>query len=164
MEDILRKIIDNHFSDLAGLTAGASIPLSQALLNEVIAAVLEGNRTIQSCQVSVHEQNQVSVRLKTSSLPWALNLKLKLDKSVDLSSFSSPKIRAWLENNQLLGSLGSLFNVFPEWAKLYGNQVVIDLGYFLPASEQKQLLDLIKSVDIKTEEGKAIFDIKIEVE
>jgi hypothetical protein len=164
METVLRKIIDNHFSDLAGLTADASIPLSQALINELIAAVLQGNKTLQSCQVSVHEQNRVSVRLKTSSLPLALNLKLKLDKSVDLSSFSSPKIRAWLENNQLLGSLGSLFNVFPEWAKLYGNQVVIDLGYFLPASEQKQLFELIKSVDIKTEEGKAIFDIKIEVE
>ncbi|HSK88654.1 MAG TPA: hypothetical protein VK880_09870 [Anaerolineales bacterium] len=164
MEELLRKIIDNHFSDLTGLTADASIPLSQALINELIAAVLQGNKTLQSCQVSVHEQNRVSVRLKTSALPWALDLKLKLDKSVDFSSFSSPKIRAWLENNQLLGSLGSRFNVFPEWAKLYGNQVVIDLGYFLPASEQKQLFELIKSVDIKTEEGKAIFDIKIEVE
>ena len=101
--------------------------------------------------------------MKTTILPWPLNLKLKLDTSVDFASYSSPKIRAWIESNRLLGSLGSLFNALPEGIKLYGDQVVIDLGAFLRTPEQRKLLSLVKSVDIRTEEGKVILDAKIEV-
>jgi hypothetical protein len=163
MEEIFQKIIDNNFSDFKGLTADLSIPVPQSMINEIIEVALQRNKNIESCQVTIHEQNRVSVNLKTTALPWALNLKLKLDKSVDLASYSSPKIRAWLENNKLLGSLGSFFNILPEGVKLYGKQVVVDLGAFLRTREQKRLLDLIKSIDIKTEEGKIILDIKGEV-
>ncbi len=164
MEAIFQKIIDNHFSDVAGLTAAASIPVPESLINEILAVALQGHKMIDACQVSIHAQNQVFVRLKTSLLPWSLNLKLKLDESVDLASFSSPKIRAWLENNRMLGSLAAFFNALPKWIKLYGDQVVMDLGFFLQTPEQKQLFDLIKSVEIRTEADKAIFDVKIRVD
>lgn len=164
MEEIFQKIIANDFTDVAGLTADASIPVSQSLANEIIAAKLQDDKTIKSCQVTIYEQNQVLVHLKTSLLPWSLNLKLRLDKSMDFASFSSPKMKAWLENNRLLGSLGSFFHALPEWVKLYGNQMVIDLGYFLPTPEQKRLFDLIKSAEVRTEEGRAIFHVKIEVD
>jgi hypothetical protein len=37
------------------------------------------------------------------------------------------------------------------------------VGAFLD-SQQKRLLDLVKAAEIKTEEGKLILDIKVEVE
>ncbi|HLO13219.1 MAG TPA: hypothetical protein VK206_00205 [Anaerolineales bacterium] len=163
MDAIFQKIIDNNFSDIKGTTAFASVPMPQYLINEIIEASFQGNRSIESCRVSIHGQNEVSANVKIPLLPWSLNLKLKLDKSVDFASFGSPKIRAWLENNRLLGSLGSFFNALPEGVKLYGNQVVIDIGSFLQTPDQKKLLELVKSVDIRTEEGKATFDVKIEV-
>src|SRR5512143_46919 len=147
MEAIFRKIIANDFSDLAGLTAGASVPVPEALLNEVIAAAIEGDQTIQSCQVTIHEQNRISVRLKVKVLPWTLHLKLKLDRSLDFASFSSPKIRMWLETHRLLSSMGSFFNAFPEWAKLYGNQVVVDIDALLRTPEEQKLFSLVRSVD-----------------
>ena len=115
-------------------------------------------------QVTVHPQNRVSVNVKTALLPWPLNLRLKLDTSVDFASYSSPKIRAWMENNLLLGSLGAFFNALPEGIKLYGNQVVLDLGAFLRTPEQKKYFDLVKSIKIETEEGRALLDIRVEVE
>ena len=163
MDKIFQKIIHNNFSDLKGTTIDASIPVPQHLINELIAETLRGNKNISSVRVSVHAQNRISLDAKTNLLPWPLNLKLKLDTSVDLASYSSPKIRAWMENNLLLGSLGSLFNALPEGIKLYGDQVVIDLGAFLRTPEQKRLLSLVKSVGIRTEEGKIILDAKIEV-
>jgi len=164
MEEIFQKILDNGFSDIAGLRADASIPVSQALINEIIEAALRGNKTIKTFEVSVHEQNRVSVRLKTNLLPWSMNLKLKLDRSVDFASYSAPKMRVWLENHHLMASLGSLLNALPEWATLYGSQVVIDLGAFFHTMEQKRLFALVKAIDIRTVEGKAIFDLKIEVD
>jgi hypothetical protein len=163
MDRIFQKIIQNNFSDLKGATVDASIPIPKTLINEIIETSLKGNKNIASIRVSVHTQNRVSADIKTTLLPWPLHLKLKLDKSVDFASYSSPKIRAWMENNRLLGSLGSLFNALPEGIKLYGDQVVIDLGAFLRTPEQRRLLNLVKSVGIRTTEGKVILDAKIEV-
>ena len=163
MDKIFQRIIHNNFSELKGTTVDASVPVSQSLINELLAETLRGNKNITSLRASIHPQNRVSLDVKTTLLPWPLNLKLKLDKSIDFASYSSPKIRAWMENNRLLGSLGSLFNALPEGIKLYGDQVVIDLGVFLRAPEQRRLLGLVKSVDMRTEEGKVILDAKIEV-
>jgi hypothetical protein len=163
MDKIFQRIINNNFSELRGTVVDASVPVPEALINEMIQAALKGNKSIASVRASVHAQNRVSVDVKTTLLPVTINLKLKLDTSVDFASYSSPKIRAWMENNRLLGSLGSMFNALPEGIKLYGDQVVIDLGAFLRTPEQRRLLSLVKSVDIRTEEGKVILDAKIEV-
>ena len=163
MDKIFQKIVRNNFSDLKGTIVDASIPIPQSLINEIIETSLKGNKNVASIRASIHPQNRVSIDIKTTLIPWPLNLKLKLDKEVDLASYSSPKIRAWMENNRLLGSLGSLFNALPEGIKLYGDQVVIDLGAFLRTPEQKRLLNLVKSVGIRTAEGKVILDAKIEV-
>ena len=164
VDKIFQRIIDNHFSELRGTTVEASIPVSEALINEVIQAALMGNKNIQSILMSVHAQNKVSANVKTTLLPWSLNLKLKLDTSVDFASYASPKVRAWLENNRLLGSLGSMFNALPDGIKLYGDQIVVDLGAFLRRPEQKRILELVKSVGIRTEEREVILDIKAEVD
>jgi hypothetical protein len=164
MDKIFQRIIDNNFADLKGTTVQASVPVPVALINEVIMVALQGNKTITSCRVSIHPQNKISANVKTTLLPWSLNVKLKLDHSVDFASFSSPKIRAWLENNILLGRLGSLFNALPAGIKLYGEQFVIDIGSFLQTAEQRRMLALVKSVEISTEEGKMILGVSAEVE
>lgn len=162
MEEIFQRILDNNFSDLKGLTVDASLPVPGQLINEIITAALQGNKNIEYCQVSIGGQNRVTVKLKTTMLPWPLDLKLKLFRSVDLAR--SPRIRASLGNNLLLGKLGSFFNALPEGIKLYDSQVVLDIGSFLRTPEQKRYLDLIKSAEINTEEGKVILDVKIRVD
>ena len=161
MDKIFQKLIDNKFSELRGLTVDASISVPQYIINEIIEAALQGNKNIEYCRASIGEQNRVSIKLKTTMWPWPLDLKLRLFRSVDLAR--SPRIRASLENNLLLGKLGSFFKALPDGVKLYGNQVVVDIKSFLPTQQQKYL-DLIKSAEITTEEGKVILDIKIRVD
>lgn len=161
MDKIFQRIVDNDFSDVRGLTVDASIPVSQQLVNEVIEAALQGNKNIEYCLVSIGGQNRVSVKLKTALWPWPLDLKLKLFRQVDLGR--TPRIRASLENNLLLGKLGAFLNLLPEGIKLYGDQVVLDVKSFLPAREQRYLA-LMKSAEMDTEAGKVILDVKIEVD
>lgn len=161
MDKIFQKIIENKFTELKGLTVDASIPVQQQLINEIIESFLQGNKNIDSCKVSIHEQNRVSVNLRATLLPWPLNLKLRLDKSVDLRN--SPKIRASLENNLLLGTLGSFFKGLPRGISISDNQIVIDIGAFLRPQEQKYFA-LIRSAEIRTEEGEVTLDVKIEVD
>ena len=164
MDKIFQLILDDDFADLTGATVTATIPVPQALINQLIQASLQGNRSLRSCQLSVHANNRVSVDIKTAMFPLPLTLKLRLDTLVDLASYASPKIRAWMENNRLLGSLGSLFNALPEGIRLYGDQVVIDLGVFLRKPEQKRLLEFVKHVGIQTQEGVLVMDVKLAVD
>jgi hypothetical protein len=160
VDEIFRRILDDGFSEFAGLNIDASIPVPEHIVNEVIESTLRGNPNIKDCRVAIGEGNQVSMALITSLLPWTIKLKLKLNSVVELAN--SPQVRAKLENNILLRKLGSFLNALPEGVSLDGDQVVVNLGVFLP-QEYGQLLDLLKSVEIRTVTGKVLLDIKVEV-
>lgn len=162
MDAIFQRMVHNQFSELAGLAVDASIPVPERLVNEMVGALIRSNKSISYCRVSISRQNRVSINLKTSMWPWPLELKLKLNRYVDLTG--SPKILAQLENQVLLGRLGSFFKVLPQGVSIRGSQVVVDVGAFLPSPELRQYLDLIESAEIKTEESRVIFDLKIRVE
>lgn len=156
MDKIFQRIVDTDFAELAGLTVDATIPVPETLANEIIQAELRGNKNITSLHLDIHRDKRVSVDLRTPLWPWPLNLRLKLFEAVELSP--SPKIRAFLENNLLLGKLGSLFKALPEWISLYNDQISIDLGSFLKP-EQRRMLARVKSLEIQTEEAKIIFNV-----
>jgi hypothetical protein len=162
VNEIFQKIIDNGFSDLDGLAVDASIPVPQEVINEMVEAALQGNRNIEYCRVSIGEQNRVSINVKTTRWPWPINLKVWVFQSVDNTPV--PKIRVLLENNVLLGKLGSFFKALPEGVKLYGEQIVIDVGSFLQTEQHRKFLVMVKSMEIRTEKGKLIFDVQIRID
>jgi hypothetical protein len=162
IDDILFRLVNSGFLELAGLQADASIPLPESLVNEITGIALRGSRAIADCRLSIHNENRVAVSLRTQLWPWPLHLRLRLERSVDLTD--APKIRAKLENHVLLGKIGAVLKALPEGISLKNNQVVIDVQTVLTAPEQRRLLKLVKSMEIHTEEAKVILDVKVEVE
>jgi hypothetical protein len=160
MDQIFSRLLETNFSELPGLKADASIPVPESIVNELIGIQLAGQKNITSCQISIGEQNRVDVHLKSPLVPWSLDLKLKLFHAVDLTH--SPKLRAFLENNVLISKIASSLHAFPDGISMYGDQIIVDLGTFLNSVEQKRLLELIKSVEIRTEKNRLILDVKIE--
>lgn len=160
MDAIFQRIVDNDFSELPGLKVNANVPVPERLANEIITASLRGNSNIEYCRVSIGGQNRVTVNIKTPLWPWPLNLKLKLFRDVDFSG--PPKVRAFLENKILLGKLGALFKALPDGIVLYKDQVSVDIESFIQSAEQKRYLQLVKAVEISTETGTLIFNIKIQ--
>ena len=160
MDAIFQRLITDNFSELPGLEVWARVPVSERLVNEIISVSLQETKNIEYCRLSIGGQNRVTANIKTSLWPWPFSLKLKLFREVDFSG--SPKVRAFLENHVLLGKLGALFKALPNWIMLYEDQVSLDIGSFLQTPEQKRYLDLVKAVEISTEAGRIIFDVKIE--
>ncbi len=159
MDAIFQRLIENNFSELPGLQVNASVPVPERLVNEIIDASLRGNKNIEYCRVSIGGQNRVTAKVKSPLWPWSFNLKLKLFRDVDFSG--SPKVRAFLENNVLLGRLGSLLKVLPEGILLYEDQVSVDIGMFLQP-DQKRYLKFVKAVEISTDPGMITFDVKLQ--
>lgn len=159
MDEIFQRLLDTNFAELAGLSADASVALPESLVNELMEVQLRGQRSITSARISVWEQNRMEAYVKTALIPWTLHLKLKLFHSLDLTG--SPKMRAFLENNVLLGKLGAFFKMLPPGASMYNDQIIVDLGTFMNP-QQKKLVELVKSVEISTETGEIILHIKIE--
>ena len=162
MNKILQQIIETDLADLDGLVVDASIPVPQKMINEIIAAALQGNQNIEYCRVSIGEQNRIVVNVKTPRWPWPVNLKVWVFETVDINP--APKIRVLLENNVILGKLGSFLKALPEGAKLYGEQIVIDVRSFLKTEQQKKFLARLKSMKIQTEKGKLILNVQIRID
>jgi len=162
MDAIFNRLSNNNFSELPGLRVLATIPVPERLANELVETSIRGNQNIEYCRLSIGGQNRVLANIKTPLWPWPFSLKLKLFKEVDFSN--SPKVRAFLENHVLLGRLGALFKALPDGIVLYKDQVSIDLGAFIATPEQKRYLEFVKAVEISTEEGRIILDIKIEID
>ncbi len=159
MDAIFQRLLTNNFSEIPGLHVEASIPLSENLVNEILNVTLRGNKRITYTRVRVHPDNKILADVKSPLLPWPLHLKIKLLHSIDFTG--SPKLRAFLANNILLSRLGSIFGALPKGMTLYGDQIVMDVETFTPP-EHKRFLNLVKSVDIQTEEGKVILRVKLE--
>ena len=158
MDKILQRLLDNDFAQAGSLTVNATIAMSESLATELNAIALQGNPKIEYCRVHIHRDNRVTLDVKSPLWPWLITVKLKLFGSVDLTG--SPTVRAFLENHVLLGRLGSLLHALPSGIHLYEDQVAIHVESFLPLQEQRQFLELIKSIEIRTEEGRIFFDIK----
>jgi len=159
MDVIFTRALENDLADFPGLVVDASIPVTEAVLNDLIGAVLRENQHITAAHVSIEEQNRLEVTLRTPLWPWPLQLNLKLFHSVDLTS--SPAIRAFLENHVLLGKLGAFLKILPEGIRIYEDQLSVDLGSFLTDGPEKRLLELVQSVDIHSEAGRLILNVKI---
>ena len=77
MDKIFQRLLDNNFSDLKGMTADVFIPVPESLINEILVAVLRGNKNIDSCQLAIHAENKVTARLRATRLPFSVSLKLR---------------------------------------------------------------------------------------
>ena len=162
MDEIIQRLVRDGFSELAGLRLDASIPVPERLVNEVIGKAIQGNHNISYCRVSIGHQNRISVNLKTPLWPWPLELKLRLERTMDFTR--SPVLRAKLENKVLLGRFGSFFKILPNGVYIHGDQVVVDLGAFLRTPEQKRFLKLVHSAEVKTEAARVIINIQAAVD
>jgi hypothetical protein len=158
MDKIFQRLFENNFSELPGFNVEASVPIPESLVNEMIGVTLRGNKSITYCRASIHQDNRVIADVKSPLLPWTLHLRMKLFHSIDFTD--PPKLRAFLENNLLLGKLGSLFRALPKGVTLYNNQLALDVETFTPP-EHRHLLALVRSVDIQTDEGQVILKIKL---
>ena len=144
------------FPILAGSEGTLQVTLSDALLNELIAARLPAAWPIKELTVNALEGNELTVRARprTAWLP-PLRVRLTIDQQPAMPAV--PLLRARFTSG--LGGLvgGALgFASMPNWIQVSGDYVTIDVEALAAHFGMKDLLPALRMLTVKAEIGRVM--------
>ncbi len=148
------------FSGLAGVRVATTIPISDALLNEAIAAYLPVGGRIQELTVRAHPADRVTVRVtlaKPAFLP-PVSLKASVERQPEFPD--SPVLVLRLEGAaglmKLAGPAMALMNARLPGIRIEGDRVLVDLRVILREHGREAWLDHVDRAEVTTDEGHVI--------
>lgn len=162
---ILLNAREARFRDLAGTTINATVPVSERLLNEIVAATLPKNVPVRDVRVHPEPGNRFSVRIapKAAFLPQ-LTLKLDIERQPQFPTQPELVLRMATMGG-LLGFASAAFpiaSMLPPGVRLEGERIVVDLRALAHREGVLDLLELVKDLQITTEAGRLIVRVSAE--
>jgi hypothetical protein len=154
---LLLNLRDAGFRDLAGTRISGSIPVSERLLNQLVAATMPKNLPVREVTVRPEPGNRFSVRIspRAAFLPQ-LTVKLEIEKQAQFPT--SPEIVLRMATmGGLLGLAGAAFpiaSMLPPGVRLEGERIVVDLRELARREGVADMLELVRELDISTDEGR----------
>src|SRR5262245_21448392 len=128
---LLRVQREAGFADVAGADASLTLPVSERLINRIIAERLPRGGVVSAVEVEAMPGNQISVRVRLgqSALLPPIRLGLAIERQPDLPSFPviglrivSPAIAALAA-----GLVARFVRALPPWVQFDGARLSIDL-------------------------------------
>jgi hypothetical protein len=116
LERLLRQQLDNGFVDLRGAEAAITLPVSERLLNELVASALPASAPVRDLQIVPEAGDRFAVRLRvgSSALIPQLKIALSIDRQPDLPT--SPVVVLKMESTGIMALAGPvlrLLNALP---------------------------------------------------
>jgi hypothetical protein len=154
---LLLNLRDAGFRDLAGTRISGSIPVSERLLNQLVAATMPKNLPVREVTVRPEPGNRFSLRIspRAAFLPQ-LTVKLEIEKQAQFPT--SPEIVLRMATmGGLLGLAGAAFpiaSMLPPGVRLEGERIVVDLRELARREGVADMLELVRELDISTDEGR----------
>ena len=160
---ILGSLQSSGFRDLAGARVSATIPVSERLINELVAASMPPNVPVREAHVHPEPGDRFSVRLtpKSGFLP-SLTIKLAIERQPDFPASPELILR--------MATLGGLFGVaaaafpiaqmLPPGVRLDGEHIRVDLRALAAQRGAGDLVQYIRQLRITTEDGRVILHVE----
>jgi hypothetical protein len=163
---ILGSLQSTGFHDLSGARVSASIPVSERLINELVAASMPSHVPVREAHVHPEAGNRFAVRLtpKSAFLP-SLTIKLVIERQPDLPGSPELVLR--------LASLGGLFGIaagafpiaqmLPPGVRLEGELIYVDLRAMAAQRGAADLVQYLRQLRVTTEDGRAILQMEASI-
>ena len=164
--EILRQLQSSRFCDLSGTRVSATVPVSERLVNEIVARSLPPNVPLREVQVQPLPGDAFSVRIvpRAAFIP-SMTLRLEVVRQPDLPS--SPVLVLRLATmGGLFAFAGAAFNVsslLPPGVKLDADRVLVDLNQIAAQQHAADLLEHVTRLRVNTVEGRVVLHADIEV-
>jgi hypothetical protein len=163
---ILQSLRSTGFRDLSDARLSATVPVSERLINQVVAASLPPSVPVREVHVHPEAGDRFSVRLTARSgfLP-SLTLKLAIERQPELPGSPELVLR--------MATMGGLFGLataafpiarmLPPGVSLDGELIRVDVRALAAQSGAADLLHLAKRLVVRTEEGRMVIDVEAAV-
>lgn len=156
---ILNHLQTTRFQDVSGTRLSATIPASERLVNELVAATMPRNLPVREVSVRPEAGNRFSVRLtpRASMLPQ-LTLKLEIEKQPEFPA-SPVLVLRMATMGGLFGLAGAALpigNMLPPGVRLDGERILVDLRAMAAQHGYGAYLEYVRDLRITTEPGRVL--------
>jgi hypothetical protein len=154
---LLREQQSTHFADLAGAHASFTIPVSERLLNRIIAERLPRTAPISELQLRAEEANHVTVSVKLAKFAFlpAVRVRFAIERQPDLPA--SPVLVLRIEGKAALAGPALRFlEVLPPGVRLENDRLSVDLATLLAQYGAADALSYLTALEVTTAAGRII--------
>jgi hypothetical protein len=155
----MRRILGSRFEELTGARLDGELPLTNTVLNALIAERLRASETpVEKAEVQVRAEGELfaRVQLRRSFLP-AIMLGARIEQQPDLPRSAVVVFRWWLPGagalSMLAGPALAFFKAGPPWLAVDGQHVRVDLATLIRDRGAGEILPYLKSLRVGTREG-----------
>jgi hypothetical protein len=164
---LLRAQRDARFADVAGADVSLTLPVSDRLINQILAERLPRRSVLSAVDIEALPANQFAVRVRLGHMALlpAIRVGLAIERQPDLPAFPvlglrivSPAIAA------LAGAVVARFlQGLPPWVQVDGPRITIDLLAAAATAGAEEAFGYVQSLAVTTAAGRVIVSIRASV-
>ena len=167
VSELLARLQSTSFADLAGTRVSARIPVSRALVNQLVARALqERSAPVRQIDIRPQEGDRLDA-VVTLTLPLVPPLTVGVVVERQPQFPASPVlVLRW----SLLGGVGALLSKFfgphqklPPGVRLDGDRVTVDIPAAAAGTPAAQLVGYVRRLEVHTAPDRLIVDADLEV-
>jgi hypothetical protein len=157
---ILRHLQSTAFRDITGARTTATIPLTENLVNEILAASLPPTAPIRNVTLHLETGGRFSVRIAPrAALMPSITLKLAIDEQPRLPESAVLVLRMATLSGLFGLAAGLVSGLLPPGVRLEGERILVDLRTIAGQHGFAHLLDHVTQLGIATDEGRLVLKI-----
>jgi hypothetical protein len=162
---ILEQLRASRFAEIQGTRASLSIPVSERLLNELIATMVPPTAPVRDLYVRPQAANRLSVKARASRLEFLppVTISLQIEQQPQLPD--TPLVVRILSLPGLLSMASSLLSPssLPPGIRLDRDRVLVDVRQLLEVKGFAEVVPLIESLQVTSEEGRLRVDVQMRI-
>ena len=156
---LLREQQSTSFADLFGAHASFTIPITDRLLNRIIADRLPPSSPVSELELHAEDANQILVGVKLGRLAFLppVRVRLTIERQPDLPASPVVVLRMALEGvAALAGPVLRFLERLPPGVRLEKDRLYIDLATLLRKYGAEAALPYITALELSTAAGRVI--------
>jgi hypothetical protein len=165
--DLLADLRRSGLNDLAGSRLSAHIPVSRALLNQVVAHVVQKSAApVRDLDIRPLDGDRFDAVITTK---WRLVPPLKIAFAIERQP-AFPDSPALVLRWSLLGVLGAIasrviaaFDRLPAGVRFQDDRLVLDIPALAAGGPATELLPYVTALRLHTVAGRAMIDLELEI-
>ena len=161
--ELLRRQRASGFSDVAGATASATIPISDRLVTTLVNEGIPPTAPVRELDLRAHDGNRFTVRVRLSRPAFMppISVNLLIEQQPQLPE--NPLLILRLASGGLMSLAGSairFLNVLPPGISMDGDRIIVNLRMLLNERGVGEVLGCVEYLEVLAEEGRFVIDVR----